>query len=126
MSKLDEIEAAVAACDRLDWRIYWCEETEQWEAWFHPEWDADPNAVVRVVLADDLPSKNEFACMAALQHMLANAPALLRVARAAAEYKQTNDAWMRDEIKGLAPTVLNEAEDRLFAALAALESEAPK
>jgi hypothetical protein len=46
----------------------------------------------------------------------------LRVVRAAWAYQQARDAWMRDEIKGLAPAVLSEKEDALFAALNAFEA----
>ena len=49
-------------------------------------------------------------------------PALLRVVYAARDYQQAYDAWMRNEIGGLAPTKLNQKEDALFAALAALEA----
>jgi hypothetical protein len=112
---LDALAAAVAATDRLDWRIDYDEEAEEWAAWFHPEWEADDRAVVRVVLADDEPSKNELACMAALQHMLAHAPALLAVAQAAQELRAAR-ADIHAEERG--------AWGKLFAALAPLTKEA--
>ena len=97
MSKLDDLEAAIARCDNLDWRIDYDEETEEWYAWFHPDWEADPRRVIRVVLADDEPSANEQACIQAMQLVMANAPAMMQVARAAYNEKRLRrTAPMRD------------------------------
>ena len=83
MSKLDNLEAAIARCDNLDWRIDYDEEAEVWCAWFHPDWEADPRRVIRVILADDEPSANEQACIQAMQMVMANAPALIAAIKAA-------------------------------------------
>jgi hypothetical protein len=83
MNKLDELEAAIQRCDNLDWRIDYDEDAEEWYAWFHPDWEADPRRVIRVILADDEPSANEQACIQAMQLVLANAPAMMGAIRAA-------------------------------------------
>lgn len=82
MSTLEELEAAVNAVRSTGWRITQ-EETGEWVAWFDPDWQVDD---VRVVLTlDDEPSLNEVAAIKALQLVLEHAPALVKIARAAAE-----------------------------------------
>lgn len=83
---LDELEAAIARCDNLDWRIDYEEEAGVWCAWFHPDWQADPRRVIRVILADDEPSANEQACIQAMQMVMAQAPAMMKMIRLAHEY----------------------------------------
>jgi len=79
---IKELEQAVAAVDRLDWRIAFDGVSGYWEAWFHPDWEADPRKVA-VYLSDSEPSANEQAAMKALQLALEKLPALTRVAREA-------------------------------------------
>lgn len=115
MSTLDELESAVNAVRRCDWRITQ-EETGEWIAWFDPDWQA---LDVRVFLTlDGEPSPNEVAAVAALQMVMAHAPALVEVACAAAEWRAT---WsMRGDHVG-AVERRRAARERLFAALDRLE-----
>jgi len=64
-------------------------------------------------------------CDCGADHVSAALPLLLRVAEAAKAYRDAERAWMAGDIKGAAPTVLNEREDALFAALAALDEVQP-
>jgi hypothetical protein len=57
----------------------------------------------------------------ALTTFLDRQAAMEHVVEVAREYQQAHDAWMRGEVEGLAPTALNAAEEKLFAALALVE-----
>jgi hypothetical protein len=110
---LDQLEQAIAAVDRLDWRFVQ-DADGYWYAYFHPDWQADP---VRVVLADEEPSKNEIAAIAALQLMMEHAPKLVQVAKAAqAMYDALNDSRLSEP----RPLEEHQARSGLRAALAEL------
>ncbi len=118
MSTLEELEAAVNAVRSTGWRITQ-EETGEWVAWFDPDWDA---LDVRVLLTlGDEPSANEVAAIKALQLMMAHAPALVRVARAAAEVCGERFGPTTD-LQGHMPGTPNKI-GKLRAALAALDKE---
>jgi hypothetical protein len=121
---LDELERAIASVDRLDWRIAQ-EPDGEWVAWFHPDWQSDP---VRVVLADEEPSKNEVAAIAALQLMLAHAPRLVEMAGAVRNYramwKLADDALTQGSDPQTTDRLLGEentAREHLFTLLRQLE-----
>jgi len=126
---LVDLERAMAAVDRLDWRIAF-DETGIWEAWFHPNWEADPRRVA-IYLADDKPSANEVAAIAALKLIVEHAPTLIRLARAATAWRESLDAydkWWRDMDASIEDgekrwEIYETAKENIADALAALEGK---